>query len=272
LRRSGGFIFLTRASGGGRGVTGNTQIPDFVFVVCNERTSESTRDLDGESLTVPKRLEANSVIESFGGQQDNVVFMGRRSFRMEIAGGPGVNELAIPLNAASTPTARIFASDRQQGLEQMWLAGSRRGSTTAKTVVLCASAFAFGILLTWTFNRWASVERARAAATVAAATAAAAPAPSPASEAVIVQLPPATAMAQHPLDEPTAVEQAILAKTLSALGDSRTRPPRRAVARIGRPAVVHAPKPNRTAAASASVARDSDADAPAKPWVDPFAE
>jgi len=83
------------------------------------------------------------VIESFGRQQDNVVFMGRRSFRMEIAGGPGVNELAIPLNAASTPTARIFASDRQQGLEQMWLAGSRRGSTTAKTVVLCASAFAF---------------------------------------------------------------------------------------------------------------------------------
>ncbi len=211
------------------------------------------------------------MIESFGRQQDNVVFMGRRSFRMEIAGGPGVNELAIPLSAASTPTERIFASDRQQGLEQMWLAGSRRGITTAKTVVLCASAFAFGILLTWTFNRWASVEGARAAATVAAATAAAAPAPSPASEAVIVQLPPTTAMAQ-PLDEPTAVEQAILAKTLSALGDSRARPTRRAATRSSRPAVVRAPKPTRTAAASASVARGSDAQAPAKPWVDPFAE
>jgi hypothetical protein len=213
------------------------------------------------------------VIESFGRRQDNVVFMGRRSFRMEIAGGPSVNELAIPLSAASTPTARIFASDRPQGLEEMWLAGSRRRTTTTKTVVLCASAFAFGILLTWTFNRWASVERARAAATVAAATAAAAPAPSPASEAVIVQLPPTTAMAQHPLDEPTAVEQAIPAKTLSALGESRARPPRRVAApRISRPAVIRAPRPNRTAAASASVARDSDADAPAKPWVDPFAE
>jgi hypothetical protein len=209
------------------------------------------------------------VIESFGRQQDNVVFMGRRSFRMEIAGGPGVNELAIPLSAASTPTERIFASDRQQGLEQMWLAGSRRGATTAKTIVLCASAFAFGILLTWTFNRWASLEHARAAATVAAA---AAPAPSPASEAVIVQLPPTTAMAQHTLDEPAAVEQAILAKTLSALGDSRARPLRRAAARISRPAAVRAPKPNRTAAVSASVAGDSDAHAPAKPWVDPFAE
>ena len=48
------------------------------------------------------------MINSLGGEQDNVVFMGRRSFRMEIAGVPGGNELAIPMRASEIPTERIF--------------------------------------------------------------------------------------------------------------------------------------------------------------------
>jgi hypothetical protein len=218
-------------------------------------------------------MGGHSVIESFAGRQDNVVFMGRRSFRMEIAGGPGGNELAIPLGASSMPTERIFASDRQLALEPTWLRRSpRRSATTTRTVVLCTSAFAFGILLTWAFNRWAAGERVRAALPVAVA-----PAPSPASEAVIVQLPPPTALAQPALDEPKAVEQAIsskTAKTLSALAleGSRLRPPVRTTARLSRPAAIRAPKLTRTARAAPPVDQDADAPPPAKPWVDPFAE
>jgi hypothetical protein len=216
------------------------------------------------------------VIESIGSRQDNVVFLGRRSFRMETAGGPGVNELAIPVSASSIPTERIFASgsDRQLALESTWLRRSPRGSATTRTVVLCVSAFAFGILLTWTFNRWVAGQRARPA--MPALAAAVVPAASPASDAVIVQLPSATALAQQTLDEQTAIDKAIidqtiLAKTLSAIEGARVRPLRRPVERLSHPAAVRAPKPARTAVAP--VEQDSDAPPPpVKPWVDPFAE
>lgn len=207
------------------------------------------------------------MIESFGRRQD-VVFMGRRSFRMEIAGGSGVNELAIPLGASSIPTERIYASDRQLALEPTWLRRSPRGNATTRTVVLCVSAFAFGILLTWTFNRWAAGERARVAP---AAVAAPALAESPASGAVIVQLPSTAAIEQHPLDEQSDIDRAILAKTLAALDAARARPTGRALARVSRPAAIRVPRPTRTAKA-APVEPSSDAPSSPKPWVDPFAE
>jgi hypothetical protein len=176
------------------------------------------------------------VINLLGGEQDNVVFMGRRSFRMEIAGMPGGNELAIPLRASEIPTERIFGGDRELVFRTAAAALPRpaRRISNSTLVALCLTTFAFGIALTLTVTRWTAPRSAIAAAPVAPAPVAT---PAPPSSPVVVQLPVAP---------PTDAE--LLAAFV-------------------------APPAHRPLARPARVARPRPAAAPAvKPWVDPFAE
>ncbi len=103
------------------------------------------------------------MINSLGGEQDNVVFMGRRSFRMEIAGGPHSNELAIPMRASAVPTERIFEADRDRtgwATAAAALQPAKLRSSGTSVVALCATTFALGIALTLTLTGRAAPRRA----------------------------------------------------------------------------------------------------------------
>ena len=176
------------------------------------------------------------MINSFGAGQDNVVFLGRRSFRMELAGRPGGDRLGIPRSASEIPTEKIFDSDRERAVRAA-VASLRpaKGSSNATLIALCLTTFALGISLTLTFYR-----RTEPRAPIAVAPIAPAP-----------LAPPAPSMVIQPLPAPP-VEAAAFAPTPAA-----RRPLAKPAARPARP------RP----------ARALQADAPtAKPWVDPFAE
>ena len=119
------------------------------------------------------------MINSLGGEQDNVVFLGRRSFRMEIAAGPRSNELPIPIRGSAVPTEKIFEADRDHG----WAAAAAAALQPAKlkssgtsVVALCATTFVLGIALTLTFTGRAAPRRAPVAAAPAQPEPVAAPA------------------------------------------------------------------------------------------------
>ena len=214
------------------------------------------------------------MINSLGGEQDNVVFMGRRSFRMEIAAGPHSNDLAIPMRASSVPTEKIYEADRDRGAWAVAAAAlqpARLKSNGTSVVALCVTTFVLGIALTLTLTGRAAPRRAPAPAQPAQAAAPATlPTPAP---TVIVQ--------PMPIAAPTDAE--IMAGFAFA-------PPRRPLAKPARAAVrprpVRAARPAPGADAEASTVADPFADpAPAsaakdkpatKPraqaWVDPFAE
>jgi hypothetical protein len=218
------------------------------------------------------------VINSLGGEQNNVVFMGRRSFRMEIAGGSGSNELAIPMSASSVPTARIFASDRERAGWESAAAALRptSGRSNASLVALCLTTFGLGIALTLTFNGRAAPRRAPEAAAVEPAQVAAPAAPAPAEPTMVIQPMPVAA----PTD----------AELLAGFPLPPARRPLAKPARAARPRPLRAARSADSADAEASTSADPFADpAPttkatvtatakatvkptAKPWVDPFAE
>jgi hypothetical protein len=217
------------------------------------------------------------VINSLGGEQNNVVFMGRRSFRMEIAGGAGSNELAIPMSASSVPTARIFASDRERAGWESAAAALRptSGRSNASLVALCLTTFVLGVALTLTFNGRAAPRRASEPMAVQPAQVAAPATPTPTEPAMVIQ--------PMPVAPPTDAE------LLAGFPLAPARRPLAKPARAARPRPVRAARPARGGEASGSEASDteaSDADpfadpAPttkptvkptAKPWVDPFAE
>ena len=89
------------------------------------------------------------MINTMGGEQDNVVFLGRRSFRMEIAAGPRSNELPIPIRA---PRCRRRRSSRPIGTgNRMGGAGGNAALQPAKlkssgtsVVALCVTTFVAG--------------------------------------------------------------------------------------------------------------------------------
>jgi len=214
------------------------------------------------------------VINSLGGEQDNVVFMGRRSFRMEIAGGPRSSELAIPMRASGVPTEKIFEADR--GREE-WtrkataaeaLQPSRlRPSNGTSIIALSVTTFALGIALTLTFNGRLAPRRAPEAAPAQSAQVAApvAQTPTPAQPIVVQTMPIAA-----PTD----------AEILAGFAFAPARRPLAKPARAARPRPVRAARPAQSADAEAesSTVADPFADPtpPAKPtakaWVDPFAE
>ena len=209
------------------------------------------------------------MINSLGGEQNNVVFMGRRSFRMEIAGGSGSNELAIPMSASSVPTARIFASDRERAGWESAAAALRptSGRSNASLVALCLTTFVLGIALTLTFNGRAAPRRAPEAAAVPPAQVAA---PAPTEPTMVIQPMPVAA----PTD----------AELLAGFPLPPARRPLAKPARAARPRPLRAAQPAPSAEAEASADPFADpapttkpATKPttkptAKPWVDPFAE
>jgi hypothetical protein len=219
------------------------------------------------------------VINSLGGEQDNVVFMGRRSFRMEIAGGAHSHELAIPTRASAVPTEKIFEADR--GREE-WTARAAAALQPARlkangtsVVALCLTTFVLGIALTLTLNGRQAPRRASVAAPVAPAapetvTAAAVPA------ATVTATAPSIVVQPMPIAAPTDAE------ILAGFAFAPSRRPLAKPARAARPRPVRAARPAPSADAEASTADDPFADpAPAakpagkpaaKAWVDPFAE
>jgi len=143
------------------------------------------------------------VIDSLGAGQDNVVFLGRRSFRMELVGRPEDDELGTPRRASEVPTERLFDADRDRTARAVLAALlSKRGISRATSIALCATTFVLGIGLTLTLSRRPEPRRAIAAAPAAPAPAAAmviepvAPAPP------VVAAPPASPPARRPLAKP----------------------------------------------------------------------
>ena len=222
------------------------------------------------------------MINSLGGEQDNVVFMGRRSFRMEIAAGPRSHELPVPIRASAVPTEKIFEADRDRGwaAAAVALQPAKLKSNGTSVVALCATTFVLGIALTLTFTGRAAPRRAPVAtsapaqATVPAPVTATTPAPvtAPASTVVIQPMPTAA-----PTD----------AEILAGFALAPSRRPLARPARAARPRPVRAAEPAPGADSEDSSAADPFADpapaakpvsapkakpAAAKAWVDPFAE
>jgi hypothetical protein len=209
------------------------------------------------------------VINSLGGEQDNVVFMGRRSFRMEIAAGPHSSELAIPMRASAVPTEKIFEADRDRG---GWAAAAaalqpaRLKSNGTSVVALCVTTFVLGIALTLTLTGRAAPRRApdtAAAQPAQVAAPATAPTPTPVQPIVVQTMPIAA-----PTD----------AEILAGFAFQPARRPLAKPARAARPRPVRAARPAPSADADDASVADPFADPtpPAKPtakaWVDPFAE
>lgn len=247
------------------------------------------------------------MINSLGGEQDNVVFLGRKSFRMEIAAGPRSNELPIPIRSSAVPTEKIFEADRDREawIERATATGAlqpeklKSGGTSV--VALCVTTFVLGIALTLTFTGRAAPRRAPAQPAQLAAPAQPAPAIAPAQPAAQATAPtptPSMIVQPMPIAAPTDAEilagfalapsRRPLAKSARA---ARPRPVRAAQLRPSAEAEdptvadpfadpVPAPKPAavKPAVAKPAVAKSSVAkSAAAKPaadraWVDPFAE
>ena len=211
------------------------------------------------------------MINSLGGEQDNVVFMGRRSFRMEIAGGPRSNELAIPTRASGVPTERIFDADRDRGA---WAARAAAALQPARLrsngtlIALCATTFVLGIAVTLTLNGRVAPRRAPIAAPVQPAKVAA----------------PATVAEPTMVIQPMPVAAPTDAEILAGFAFAPPRRPQAKPARAARPRPIRAATnvPGAEASANEPASADPFADpAPtpkpaAKPaskrWVDPFAE
>ncbi len=185
------------------------------------------------------------MINSFGGEQDNVVFLGRRSFRMELAGRPGGNELGIPRSASEIPTERIFDSDRERAVSAA-MSSSRpaKGISSTGSIALALTTFTLGIALTLTFHR-AEPRRPLAVAPSEIA---------PTQAALTVPTAPPAPPILIPLPAPTA--------------EAIERPPARPILPARRPL---AKPPARAARPHPVQAIPSDPPA-VKPWVDPFAE
>jgi len=171
--------------------------------------------------------------------QDNVVFLGRRSFRMELVDSPGEDGLGVPRRNSEIPTEKIFDRDRDAAAEAVLASlRSKKGVSSTTLVTLCSTAFVLGIVLTLMVSgrppRRPAIELGPATQrpTVTAAPIPAAP-PAAAAEPVVVELPP---------------------------------PPPPAIPATRRPPLARPPRAVRPARAPRT-------EAPAaKPWVDPFAE
>ena len=210
------------------------------------------------------------MINSLGGEQDNVVFMGRRSFRMEIASGPRSSELAIPMRAATVPTEKIFEADRgreewtRKAATAAALQPSKLRSNGTSPIALCVTTFMLGIALTLTLTGRAAPRRAPDAAAAQPAQVAA-PTPTPVQPIVVQTMPIAA---------PTDAE--ILAGFAFQPARRPLAKPARAVPARPRPVRAARPAPSADADDSAVADPFADPTPPAKPtakaWVDPFAE
>jgi hypothetical protein len=170
--------------------------------------------------------------------QDSVVFMGRRSFRMELVEAPGEDAPGVPRRSSEIPTEKIFDRDRDAAAEAVLASlRSKKGVSSTTLVTLCSTTFVLGIALTLMVSgrppRRPPIELGPATQRPTVTAAPIPAAPPAAAEPVVVELPP---------------------------------PPPPAIPATRRPPLVRPPRAVRAARAPRT---ESPA---AKPWVDPFAE
>lgn len=172
------------------------------------------------------------MIDSLGAGQDNVVFLGRRSFRMELVGHPEEDEQVVPRHASEVPTERIFHADRDRAARDVLAAlRSKRSISRASSIALCATTFVLGMALTLAFSRRPEPRRAIEVA------------PPPPPPTIVIEPVPAP---------PPVVSERVPPALLPA-----RRPPLAKPARAVRPRPVRAARPDAPAVT---------------PRVDPFAE
>jgi len=194
------------------------------------------------------------VIEPSNRYQASVVFLGRRSFRMETGSMPVAEEIAIPKRASEIPTERIFRPKSVidfQSLVPMSVPESRQRTSVSKVALigLGAMAVALGMLMT------SSAARPLVRGGV-----------DHKPEVAAVQ-PPA---APVPLVEPIVVAAAPLELDFPPLA-AAVSPPARAP-RVRAVRAVRAKRADAVEGEAPESAAPESAPAPAKKWVDPFAD
>ena len=214
--------------------------------------------------------------EPSSSEQASVVFMGRGSFRMEAVGAPGLNELAIPNRASDIPTERIFRAKGDGAFLSMPLPASAvvhpwRSASKGALIGLGGLMFALGMLVTspaahaWLRigRRSAQVTSVPVAAPVAVAPVAVAPVIAPVGPPVAGPIVVAVAAPEPEVAPAPARRAAVVAAPKLA------RAPRARVVRPG-----HAKHPAEAATGGPPPEPESSmvSPAPAKKWVDPFAD
>ena len=214
--------------------------------------------------------------EPSSSEQANVVFMGRGSFRMQAVGGPGLNEVAIPNRASDIPTERIFRVKGDDAFLSLPLPAPAavqpwRAASKGALIGLGGVMFALGMLVTSpAAHSWLRVGRppVQVIATPVAPVAVA-PVPAPVAAAPV----PAPVVAA-PVSAPIVVavsppEPAVAPASarLQAVAPKLARAPR---ARVVRP--MRAKHPAEAATGGPLPEPSEVSPAPAKKWVDPFAD
>lgn len=143
------------------------------------------------------------MIDSLGAGQDNVVFLGRRSFRMELVGRPDEDEPRTPRRASEVPTEKIFDSDREHAARAVPAAvRSQKSISRTTSIVLCATTFVLGIGSTLTFLRRPEPRRPMAAAAPTTPAPAIVIEPVPSAQPPRAPAPPAIPTARQPFAKP----------------------------------------------------------------------
>jgi hypothetical protein len=215
----------------------------------------------------------SDVTEPSSSEQASVVFMGRGSFRMQAVGAPGLDDVAIPNRASDIPTERIFRVKGDNPFLSMPLPAPVvvqpwRSASKGALIGLGGLLFGLGMLVTSpAAHSWLRSGR-RPVQVVAAPVA-------PPVAATPVAPPPVIAPVIAPVAAPIVV--AVAAPELfAAPAPTRTRlqaaAPRIARARAVRPARAKHPAEATTGGPLPEPESSEASPAPAKKWVDPFAD
>jgi hypothetical protein len=218
------------------------------------------------------------VIDRSSSEQASVVFLGRRSFRMEAGTLQSANELAIPRSASDVTTERIFGVDRERVFEAASMLPAARSAfmvSKGPLIGLCLATFACGILVTSTVNRtrsWAASKRAAAVTPVQLTGVVA-----PILRERVQEAAPVAQASPSPLPSVLPDLEPIVVAAPASVFDSP--PAHRALPRAAREARVRSARPAqiKRAAPAIGAAESDSAPAPAaapaaKKWVDPFAD
>jgi hypothetical protein len=222
------------------------------------------------------------VSEPFSSEQASVVFLGRESFRMQAVGAPGLNDLAIPNRASDIPTERIFRVKGDDAFLSLPLPAPAvvqpwRAASKGALIGLGGVMFALGMLVTSpAAHSWLRVGRPPAqvsptpVAPVTVAPVAVAPVTAPAVAAPVIA-PIAVAPVTAPIVVAVAAPEPAVAPAparLPAVAPKLARTPR---ARVVRP-MMRAKHPAEAATGGPLPEPSEVSPAPAKKWVDPFAD
>ncbi len=212
--------------------------------------------------------------EPSSSEQASVVFMGRGSFRMQAVGGPGLNDLAIPSRASDIPTERIFRAKGDDAFLALQLPAPAvvqpwRAASKGAVIGLGGVMFALGMLVTSpAAHSWLRVGRppVQVVATPVA----------PVTVAPVAVVPVTAPVAAAPVTAPIVVavaapEPAVApapARLPAVVAPKLARVPR---ARVSRP-MMRAKHPAEAATGGPLPEPSAVSQAPAKKWVDPFAD